>query len=142
MLITSPNAVRLGNARLHDVDTIAIDRVAHLLAEEWSDGGPYAVFADVPRQRIALRIDRRITRPQTLPLPEFVPGFRGTFVCFVSPQGTHAQGAEISATVVVTGVKYQLESSPIRQILTLVAVAVAPENDPIAITPNSTVPPA
>ena len=142
MLITSPNSVRLGNLRLPDVDTIAIERSPRTLAEEWSDGGPYAIFADVPEQRVTLRIDRRLTNAQVLNAPEFIPGFSATLGCFVAASGTHAHSAELTASVVVTSIKYQLDTSPIRQIITLLAVSASPGTDPIMLTPNTIVPPA
>ncbi len=56
MLVIEPKSVYFADAPLTGVRTIAIERRAATLAEEWSDAGPHQMFCDATRVRTVVRV--------------------------------------------------------------------------------------
>lgn len=136
MLILNPPTVQLGPHTLDDVALLAIDRVAHRKAEEWSDAGPHPVFADVPEQRTVVRIVRRLERDDPAPP---LPGEQHTLAFHTSPNLSDADRRRISiAAAVVTAVTHQVGGGPsgrgAQQTITLTALSPDGASDPISIT--------
>lgn len=141
MLLLNPSSVRFGDDLWDDATLIAIDRAPARLAENWSDLGPYQVFADAPEQRITIRIVRRLTRDQPPPPPL---GTMAQLRFATSPSASDAGRRLIEATAVLIEVDHQLPGDgdpPSRtrarsasQTLTLVAISGDGADDPIVIT--------
>jgi hypothetical protein len=138
-MLISPDTVKFGTLTLDNALHLAVDRASERLALEWSDAGPHAVFADVPEQRITLRLSRRIVGQAPASV---VPGQRDTLVAEFAPGGSGAgRRRRLTVTAVVTGVDYQLAgadaasgtSRSTRQDITLVALSTDGAADPIAI---------
>lgn len=134
MLINSPGAVTLGDLTLGGVERIVIERSAHRVLEEWTDGGRYPVYADVPAQRISVRLERRTSDGRSLGVSDLAPGYMGELRFFA---GAHAldtpRTAEVRVLVVVTGVRYELERDPARQIITMLGVSDKVDEDPVSV---------
>lgn len=60
MLLIEPRSVYFADVMMSGVRTIAIERRAAALAEEWSDTGPYQVFCDATRVRTVVRIVQQL----------------------------------------------------------------------------------
>lgn len=133
MLILNPPTVQLGPHTLEDVALLAIDRVAHRTAEEWSDAGPHPVFADVPEQRTVVRIVRRLERDDPAPP---LPGEQHTLAFHTSPNLSDADRRRISiAAAVVTAVTHQVGGPKgAQQTITLTALSSDGATDPVAVT--------
>lgn len=136
MLITTPTSVRFDTLTLDDVTLIAIERSAERAVVEWSDLGPHPTFADVPEQRITVKLSRRVHRGD-LAAPS--PGQMGELSFVVSPQGAAAAAKKHAAQCVVLGVKYELVHAAGKgpsavQVLELVAVSSSGSAEPFVVT--------
>lgn len=137
MLITTPTSVRFDTLTLDDVVMIAIERAAERAVVEWSDLGPHPTFADVPEQRITVKVSRRMARGD---LAAPTPGQLGELSFVVSPAGTVAAAKKHAAQCVVLVVKYDLVSGAgskqpsAVQILELVAVSSSGSAEPFVVT--------
>jgi len=56
LLILSPETVTLGTITLDRVVAFTVDRAATVMAEHWSDLGPFQVYADAAEQRVVFTI--------------------------------------------------------------------------------------
>jgi hypothetical protein len=132
MLILNPRTVRFGAAAWEGVTSIAIDRLPQKHVEEWSDAGPYAVFADVPEQRTRLTVRQELTRDD-LASPR--PGEQASLTFCTSPTASDAARRRLAATAVVLEIRHEvsLKRGAIRTI-TLAAISQDGATDPIAIT--------
>lgn len=133
MLVRSPNAVRFGNVYLANVETIVVERSAHKTIEEWTDGGPHAVFVDVPEQRVSVKLVRRLDTGESPDRVEFIPGKDGLLGFFLAGHGGDASPIEVNITCVLTGVRYDAWDEPTRQVLTFVAYSESATQDPVNV---------
>ena len=137
MLITTPAAVRFDTVTLDDVVLIAVERSAERAIVEWSDLGPHPTFADVPEQRITVKVSRRIARGD---LSALTPGHLGELSFVVSHAGTAAAAKKHAAQCVVLGVKYDLSAAASGkqpsavQTIELVAVSSTGSAEPFVVT--------
>jgi enhancing lycopene biosynthesis protein 2 len=137
MLITTPATVRFDTLLLDDVTLIAIESSAERAVVEWSDFGPHITFADVPEQRITVKVVRRIARGD---LAALAPGQLGELSFVVSPAGTAAAAKKHAAQCVVLGVRYDLAGSAAgkqpgaMQVIELVAISSSGSTEPFAVT--------
>lgn len=132
MLFLNPQRVTIGSLVLDNVQSIAVDREARRLVEEWTDLGRYAAFADVPEQRTRIRLLRALTRSEATPLR---PGDQALLRFRVASGASAAGVRELAATVVVTAVDHTLSA---RQgaVQRIEALAISPDGgaDPITET--------
>jgi hypothetical protein len=135
VLILNPRSVTFGAARWEAVQSVALDRLPHRIAESWTDGGPYAVFADVPEQALRVTVVQELS-PTDLSAPR--PGDRATLAFCTSPTAGEAQRQRLSADAVVLRVSHDLSlrGAPTRTIL-LAPVSSDGAADPITITDAS-----
>lgn len=129
MLWLNPTLVMLGASALDNVEQLAVSRAPHRLATEWTDLGPHLAFADVPEQRVDLRIRRRLTDSTTLAL---VPGDRVAFTARRAPTAGAIGIVEITAQIVILGVDYTLSrSGGPTQLIHAIAISSDGASDPI-----------
>jgi len=139
MLIITPAVVRFDTLTLEDVTLIAIERAAERALVEWGDFGPHPTFADVPEQRITVKVSRRIARGD---LAAPTPGQMGELSFVVSPAGTAAAAKKHAAQCVVLGVKYDVvhaaggaaRGPSAVQTIELVAVSSNGSSEPFVVT--------
>ena len=60
MVVLNPQDVAFDGIALRDATRVSVDRTPVGAVEEWGDGGPYAVFADVTRRRVTVRVERAV----------------------------------------------------------------------------------
>lgn len=132
MIYLNPASVKLGTFDLTNVFSIALDREARRLIEEWTDLGPFENFADVPEQRVSVWIARRILATETSG-PK--PG-ESHALSFRAADGADASSVRsVSMTVVVTAVEHTLSSSGrATQRIRGVAVSTTGSGDPVTET--------
>lgn len=137
MVFLNPERVTLGSHTLTNVALVTIDREARRVTVEYSDLGRFAAFADVPEERITVRIVRRVTREET---DAIKPGDKLALGIRTGP-GLSAAGARaISATVVITGIESSMDArsrghgAGATQRVTALAVSADGATDPIVVT--------
>jgi hypothetical protein len=135
MLLLTPRLVRFNAATWENIAAVAIDRLAHRAAEDWSDLGPYATFADVPEQKVRIVVEQEVGRDD---LGEPVPGDQGTLTFFTAPTASDAGRRQVAASAVVLSVTHSL-SLKRGALRTITLAAVSPDGaaDPITITDAS-----
>ena len=133
MLWIDPDNVTLGDAPLPGVSAITIDRRAERAITEWTDFGPHPTFADVPEQRIAIRIVRTIAPGETVTIR---PG-DALALAFRVGASLGASGAKtITASVVIVGVTHAADPKRgMAQTIECIALSSTGAADPIIETP-------
>jgi len=121
-----PKSVSLLGAGLTGVRAVSVSRSAKQVVEEWSDGGPYAVFADAAEVSVEIIIEREIRGGAPGLTGSPAPGDRGTLALTASPSAGGAHEERIAATVVVTSVRHRLHGGE-GPTQTIVCRAVSPD---------------
>ncbi len=139
MLVLNPTNVKFGQASWTDALAITIDRGGDALAIERGDLGPHIVFADVPEQRVMIRVQRGLTRDD-LAGPR--PSEQAELHFCTAPGASDASRRRVRATCVVTAVSHELgraraggagRPGEALQTITLVALSADGVADPVAI---------
>jgi hypothetical protein len=131
MLILSPASVRFGTAAWDDVLSVTIDRAAARSVLEWSDLGPHAVFADVPEERLTIRVVRRLLRDTLVTLR---PGDSAELAVALSPSAGGAQRKRVRVTCVVMGVEHDVAGARgATQSITLAGIGATGATDPVTV---------
>lgn len=131
MLVLTPTEVTFAGSTWDRVRSIAIDRRARDAAVEWTDNGPHASFADVPQQRVDIRITREITATE---LDAPLPGDQATLSFQASTAGTDAGRVRVSASCTVLSVAHDIGASgSARRVIELIAVSSDGRTDPVSI---------
>ena len=132
MLLLNPRHVRFGSLTLEDVFAVAIDRSAHRAVEDWPDTGPYASFADVPEQKVRIRIEQELSAGDLGPP---APGDRATLTLSASPTMCDASRRRLTADAVVLSVTYDLSlKRGAARTITLAALSPDGAADPITLS--------
>lgn len=132
MLILNPRIVRFGAIVWNDVEAITIDRTAKTVVEDFGDLGPHVTFADVPEQRVRIRIIQQPVR-EGVNAPR--PGDQATLSFHTSLTGGDTGRRKISTTAIVTAVEHELAAprGP-RRTIALLAISDTGAADPITMT--------
>lgn len=129
MVFLNPDIVKLGALTLANVQFVAIDREARRTALEYTDLGPYAAFADVPEQRVVVRIVRRIAESEALAIK---PGDRLALSLRAAPNLSAGPVRAISATVVISAVEFTMsQRGGATQRISAIAISSTGAVDPI-----------
>ena len=129
----APERVELLGLSLEGVSAVAVDRRAARVVTEWGDLGAHAVMADVPEQRVTVRIVRRVSGADGGMFAGVItPGAMGELL-FTAAAGAGDGGRRrVSADVVVTAVEHELrEGRGGAQTITCVAVSADGAADPV-----------
>ncbi|MCC6678794.1 MAG: hypothetical protein IT436_16805 [Phycisphaerales bacterium] len=132
MLVLNPRVVKFGSVVWDGVLSVAIDRLANRKTIGWTDAGPHATFADIPEQRIEVRITQELTRED---LAGPIPGQQAELVLYTSPTSSEAGRRKVSLQAVVVQVSHELslKKGAVRMI-ELVAVSATGAGDPVTIS--------
>lgn len=131
MIWLSPQQVSLGSIVLDHVTMLSIDRSPHKTALQWTDLGPHLGFADVPEQRVDVRIEREIIESESVDLK---PGDEVTLIARRAPGASAAGVVQISATVVILSIDHTLSKSRgARQRIHAIAISAGGLSDPITV---------
>ena len=139
MLLLNPRRVRFAGTRWEDVAAVIIDRTATREIVEWSDLGPHVVLADVPEQRVEIRVVQNISGVrdgESVDAP--APGDLGELVFHTSPTAGAGGRKRIAAQVVVLRVEHEL-SLRRGAVRTVRFVAISSDGivDPLAVQQSS-----
>lgn len=134
MLILNPASVVLAGVEYSNVESCAIDRAAHKEVVEWNDSGPYAVFADVPEQKVEIKLTQRLaSNAADQQLDRLRPGQSVSVEVVTSLNSSHAQRRRITATCVVRAVRNVVsvgEDPQARRVIELIAISDG-SSDPV-----------
>ncbi|MBK7405882.1 MAG: hypothetical protein IPJ41_14995 [Phycisphaerales bacterium] len=133
MLLLNPRQVTFANTMWEDVAAVVIDRAAERSILDWTDLGPYPVLADVPEQRVAIRVVQQIVRDD-LAAPR--PGDAGELTFSTAPAGADTPRRRLRAQCVVLEVSHEL-SLKHGALRTVRFAALSPDGaaDPITTEP-------
>lgn len=132
MLVLDPTAVGFGGEAWSGVRSVAVDRAADGEQVAFGDDGPHVVFADAPRQRVTVRVVRRLDGG-TLEGPR--PGDEGELSFETAIGRTDGSRSRVSLVGVVTKVQHGVQRDGVEQSVTMVAVSTAGDADPVTIAP-------
>lgn len=132
MLLLNPRMVRFGAEMWQDVSAVVIDRSAARQVVEWSDDGPHVVLADVPEQKVTVRVVQDVASDD---VDAPTPGEQGELRFYTSPTAAEGGRRRVSTEAVVLSVTHELslKKGAVRTV-TLVAVSADGATDPISIT--------
>lgn len=140
MLIVHPEIVRLGALTIENVSSVIIERTATKLIVDWSDSGPHVVLADVPEQRVSVRIVHEPTLQEGTLSDGVRPGDLAQLSVIFATNSGHSLRRKLTAQAMVSDVKYQIQqrAGPGRDgtVRHLTCVLISPDGavDPITIT--------
>ena len=109
MLLLNPRRVRFAGTAFEDVAAIVVDRSAAGEIVEWSDMGPHVVLADVPEQRVEIRVVQNLSGArdgESVDAPS--PGEMGELVFHTSPTAGAGGRKRIAVQAVVLRVEHEL----------------------------------
>jgi len=131
MLLLNPRSVRFGALVWEGVTILAIDRAGARVTVAWGDKGPHAVFADVPEQRVSVRVVMEVDRDDVgVPRPREV----GVLSFYTSPNDSDGGRRRVSMTAVVTGVSHELsQKKGALRTVEMVAVSADGAADPVSV---------
>jgi hypothetical protein len=131
MLIISPREVAFGGAVWTGIAAAVVDRSAAQTIEEFGENGPYAAFADVPRQRVRVRIVQDVVGEEGHTAPG--PG-QEAVLSITMAQAGRPRSRRLSTKAVILAVEHEvsLKRGSVRTI-TLAAVSIDGAADPITI---------
>lgn len=131
MLVLNPRVVVFDGSTIGEVSLVAIDRSAGREIVEWSDLGPFAVFADVPEVVTEIRVVQRLG---TEDLGSIVPGVMGELVLYTSRSSGDTLRRRISAGAVLMDVKHELNvDRGTGRVLRFVALSDDGSGDPVTV---------
>ncbi len=133
MVIIKPTGVTFGVQAWADVTSVVIDREAAEAVVEWTDAGPHAAFADVPAQRVTVRVERMIGGPGEMDAPR--PGEMQTLGVQWSRGRSSAAELAMTARCVVMRVVHEATGKGVTRRVDLVAVSVDGVRDPVTVAP-------
>ncbi len=133
MLILNPDKVTFAGEPWTEVVVVSIERASEKSVLEWSDNGPHAVYADVPEERMTIRITRLVSASE-IDTPG--PGALGELEFFTSIGTSDARRQRVRALGVIERVTYQcVQKSGTTQTITLLAISTSGDECPLTIEP-------
>lgn len=133
MLILNPRRVTFGPATWSHVESVAIERTGEKTIAQWSDDGPHVVLADVPEQRVTVKVGQAL-QGEDISAP--VPGDEALLSFETAANSSAADRTTVSLTAVVTGVSYGVtRKSGTARTIELLAVSSDGSSDPVTVTP-------
>lgn len=130
MLVLAPESVEFDGDPWSGVESIAIDRTASKEVVDVGDLGPHVVFADVPEQRVSVKVTRKIERSE---LESVAPGDEGELRFRAGFGRTDAGWSDVTVGVVVTRVDHDFDRRGVRRVVTMVAVSPDGVTDPVEV---------
>ena len=130
-MFLNPREVAFGLVTWSNVASVTIERSAERSFVEFSDDGPHVVLADVPEQRVDVRVSQELLGDD-MDVPK--PGEEGTLVFETAPSSSGANRRSVSMTAVVLNVKYQVSrKSGSARTVELIAVSSDGLVDPVTV---------
>ena len=138
MVVLDPQQVELSGAALSGVRSITIGRTPERLLEEWQDGGPFCIFADVARLRVTVKVVRWVGASELGAAVE--PGEVSTLRFSVTGDGTASQRVQVqcvcSSVTHEAGIAESSGRMPsgVVQKIELRGVSFQPDDDPVVFS--------
>lgn len=133
MLFLNPQHVSLGALTLEHVASIVVSRAADRLTVEYSDLGPFPVFADVPQERTTLTITRDLLDAGLPETDALALGHQATLSFTTAPNASDARTRTFSLTIVITAIRNDLpRDRRLFQVISCLAISTDGASDPLA----------
>ena len=134
MLILNPASVKIAGVEYASVESCAIDRTPHKEVVEWSDNGAFVVFADVPEQKVEIKLTQRLETAAADQLLDLLrPGQSVAIEILTSLNSSQARRRKITATCVVRAVRDLVsvgKDLQARRVIELIAISDG-SSDPV-----------
>ena len=135
MLILNPASVKIAGVEYANVESCVIDRTPHKEVVEWSDNGAFAVFADVPEQKVEIKLTQRLETAAADQLLDLLrPGQSVAIEILTSLNSSHARRRKLAATCVVRAVRNLVsvgKDPQARRVIELTAISSDGSSDPV-----------
>lgn len=130
MLVLNPEEVTFAGQAWPGVESIAIDRLAPRLVQEWSDAGPQVVWTDAPEQRVRIALVQRLDSGS---IDSPLPGVLGLLRFEAARSASDAGRVTIEAQVVVGDVRHEVTRKGGLRSIVLWALSSDGVSDPINV---------
>lgn len=132
MLVLNPRSVVFGSSTWAGVTSVSVDRDAERLVAEIGASGPHVVLADVPEQRVRVRVVQEMEGDD---LGSPTPGEQAALGFVTAPNASSAGQRAVDLTAVVTGVRHEVSRRG-GAVRTVSLLAVSPDgvSDPVSVT--------
>lgn len=132
MLVLNPQSVSLLGQVIERVRRVSVHRSPERVLLEWGNLGPYAVFADVPEQRVEVELVADLERGS---LDGPTPGDQGMLAFFTAPTAGSGGRTKVEASVVILAVHDGVEPGGTAQRrIRMAAVSASGTADPITVS--------
>ncbi len=130
MIVIRPSEVKFGSDEWTGVTRVSVDRMSSRTIDEWDDFGPHAVFVDVARQRVVVRVSQEIEGDK-FEMPTL--GELGEFE-FSGSNGSDAQRIRVRIDAVVESVLNKVSDFGSTRVITLIGVSSDGSLDPVRVS--------
>jgi len=129
--VLNPDRVTFDGQDWEGVSSVEVNRFGERVVVEHADAGPHAVFADVPEQKVTVRVVQDLGGDD---LDGPVPGAMGELAFEVGANASGARRLGGAVTGVVTSVKYSVAARGAAQrTVWLTAVSSDGVSDPVDV---------
>lgn len=130
MLVLRPDEVRFGSAVWSGVLRVRVDRLSVETVDEWDETGPNAIFVDVVRRKVVIRVTQELGSDE---LESPIPGDAGRLT-LVTGEGSDVERRRVSADVVVESVLGRVSDFGASRTITLIAYSGSGDEDPVTVS--------
>ena len=131
MLVLNPKRVSFDGDIWGNVASVEVNRFGEKIAVEYGDDGPHAVFADVPEQKVNVKVVQELLSDD---IDEPVPGVSASLTFETAANSSGAQRKRVAFDAVVTGVQYSVSvRGGASRTVWLVALSSDGVDDPISV---------
>lgn len=136
MMILNPASAKVAGVEYQNVEACSVDRTPHREVVEWSDHGQFAVFADVPEQKVEIKLTQRLesaAADQTL--DQLRPGQSVSLEVTTSLNSSQARRRKVTATCVIKAVRHLVNTGKdpqARRVIEMIAISSDGSTDPVA----------
>ncbi|MGP1345248.1 MAG: hypothetical protein ACTS3F_01090 [Phycisphaerales bacterium] len=132
MIWLNPRGVVFDGAAWDGVRSVSVSRRGEGVVVEYGDAGPHPTFADVPRRRTVLVIERILTGNGA---GSAHPSQQGTLSWISAPSLSEGSASQVTASVVITSIEHAVSTKHgMVQRIEAVGVSTDGAADPLAIT--------
>jgi len=137
MLVLNPRRVSFGGQAWGEVLSVAVDRQAVELLEEFGDDGPHCVLVDAVRQRVGVTVVQQLVSGEAPDTPR--PGDAGDLVFAFAAAGGSGRKVRVTIPAVVASVAHavRLKTGATRT-MSFRAVSSDGNTDPVVVADDPT----
>lgn len=131
MLVLNPQRVEIDGQTWTQVESIAVDRLAHRLVQEWGDEGAFATLIDVPEQRVRVMVVQMLDEG-AFDAPR--PGDQVMLTFEAARSGSDAGRVSVDIELVITEVRHDVSRGRGMRTLSGWGVSSDGATDPVEVS--------